>query len=821
MATEVGSAYVTIYPNTDSFSSSISKALGNFASGGILSTAKVALGTALGSLASDAIRAVSSNVGEGIARYDTMQNFPKLMQAFGYTSEEAAQSIKDVQDHLDGLPGSTDEVLRLIQSISDSTGSLGLATSTGLAFNDMLTAAGADATTAAMATRMFDQMLGGAEFSSQRWYALVSKMPLQMKLVAEAMLGAGATTEDLGAALESGTVSVQDMAVAMTELAPTFENQARAMSDGIGTAMANFKHRIAAGIASILDVFGQSNIAGVINGIGYGFRDALREVAGALEFIVTRFDELGVGEKLAEVGRRILEFFGIDESSAAAFRETIYGVENVIAEWIDNALQWLIDNGDKLGELIRPFTDSMADFIDRAGNWLIASGEALGGAIDGIFQILTSSDPNPIKDLASAIFEIKDALREAIFDAFDWFAEHPDLLESIIIGVGAALTYTALVTLLPQLAAGIVAVAKALILFFSSNIVALVIGAAAALIYFFTQTDEGKAIVKAFVDGVKQWWEIFSKRTKEIFEGISKFFTDTWENIKKWVTEKVEALVNGVMKWWDNVKKSTSDTWEAIKKAISDVVDAVKTTVTNVWEGLKTTVSNIWNGIKQAISDVVNAVKTTVTDVWTGLKDTVSNIWNGIKTAVTGAIDGARQFVSDKVNAIKTTVGNVFEGLKTTVSNIWNRIKDGMTGPIESAKNTIRNIIDAIKGFFNFNWKLPEIKLPHLVITGWSDFPLIGSIPTGWAVNWYARGGIVDGAQLIGVGESGREGILPLENKRYMRPFAQAVAANMPQGGSGVEVTGNTFVVREEADINRIAEQLNEMITMQRMGALA
>ena len=792
---EVGSAYVTIYPETSSFSKRIAQALnadnlglsvGKGMSDGLLSPLKVALGVTLGNLATKAGSAIGANLGEGIQRIDTIKNFPKLMETFGYSTDSATASIKSIQEHLDGLPGSTDEVLRLVQSLSDSTGSLELATSTGLAFNDMLTAAGADTYTAAAATRMFDQMMGGAEFSSQRWYAIVSKMPLQMRMVAEHILGAGASVDDLGAALEGGQVSMQDMAQAMTDLAPQFEDQARAMSEGIGTAMSNVSHRIASGIADVIDAFGRENISGLINDFGYGFRDALDEVAGAVTFVITRFDELGVSDKLATVAQGIADFFGIDSSTGDALRETFYGILNVMAEWIDRALQWFIDNGETIGELLRPFTDSMADFIERAGNWLLASGEALGEAIDGVFKILTSSDPNPIKDLALAILDIKNALKEAIMDAFDWFVEHPDLLESVIVGVGAALATSALITMLPKLAFGIGLVAKALVLFFSSNIVALILGAVAALIYFFTQTDEGKAIVEGFVNGVKPWWEIFSKRTEEIFESISTFFTDTWNNIKNFVTETVEKLVNGVMTWWDNVKQSTSDTWEAIKKAISDVVDAVKTTVTNVWEGLKTTVSNIWNGIKDA---------------------------------VTGAIEGARSFVSDKVNAIKTTVGDVFEGIRTTVTNVWNRIKDGMTGPIEGAKNTIKNIIDTIKGFFNFNWQLPQIKLPHLEITAWSEFPLIGSVPTGWGVNWYARGGFVDRATLIGAGEAGTEAILPLSSQRRMRPFAQAVAAEL--GGSGIEISGNTFVVREEADINRIAEQLNEMITMQRMGALA
>ena len=45
-------------------------------------------------------------------------------------------------------------------------------------------------------------------------------------------------------------------------------------------------------------------------------------------------------------------------------------------------------------------------------------------------------------------------------------------------------------------------------------------------------------------------------------------------------------------------------------------------------------------------------------------------------------------------------------------------------------------------------------------------------------------GGIFDDAAIIGVGESGREAVVPLQGK-MMRPFAQAIAEQM-SGGSTI-----------------------------------
>ena len=72
----------------------------------------------------------------------------------------------------------------------------------------------------------------------------------------------------------------------------------------------------------------------------------------------------------------------------------------------------------------------------------------------------------------------------------------------------------------------------------------------------------------------------------------------------------------------------------------------------------------------------------------------------------------------------------------------------------------------------------------------------------------------MDGATLIGAGEAGKEAILPLENKRYMKPYAQAVASLMnDMSTGGGDTIYNTIevaqlVVREEADVKKISQEL-------------
>lgn len=79
---------------------------------------------------------------------------------------------------------------------------------------------------------------------------------------------------------------------------------------------------------------------------------------------------------------------------------------------------------------------------------------------------------------------------------------------------------------------------------------------------------------------------------------------------------------------------------------------------------------------------------------------------------------------------------------------------------------------------------IPRIQvgaLPHFRMSG-SFNPQTGAVPSV-SVSWYARGGIFDGASIVGVGERGPEAVVPLSGQR-MQPFAEAVAEGMGAGAT-------------------------------------
>ena len=363
-------------------------------------------------------------------------------------------------------------------------------------------------------------------------------------------------------------------------------------------------------------------------------------------------------------------------------------------------------------------------------------------------------------------------------------------------------------------------------------------------------TDYVVPAVKNIWDTIQSVWSAIKPYVEEIFGGIADYLGGIWEVIKsviKGALDIIKAVMDGdwgaikdiVINMVDGIKDGIERTWDGIKQIIGTVLDGIKAVISSVWEGIKdkissvldaikSVISSVWEGIKSAISSVLDAIKSVVSSAWDGIKSTASSVWEAIKGTISGAWEGIKSTISSAVEGVKTklsgawesvksTASSAWEGIKSTASSVWNGIKSAIINPIKSAKEKVLDIVDRIKSAFkNMHISIPKPKLPHIKVGSRQVFGGKVSIPT-FSIDWYAKGGFFNSANVIGVGEAGREAVLPLENKRNMKPYAQAVASLMNDftGGNNGTVINNTFnvqaTVREESDIDKIAEKLERL----------
>ena len=731
MAYNLATAYVPIVPSMKGVGKAIEKAFGDasqnagskgggqagkgFASGLL---AKGGIIGAAAAVTTKAMDVISNSIGSAVGRADQMNNFPKVMKNLGYSSQDAAASIKKISNALDGLPTTSSAMTGMVQQLAPLTSNLDEATDIALAFNNAMLAGGASTMEQENALTQYTQMLSAGKVDMQAWRSIQAAMPGQLNQVAEAMLGAGKNSNDLYEAMKNGSISFDDFNKKVMELNQngfgkyaSFAQQAKDATQGIGTAMENVKNRVAKAVQKVIEAVGVENIAGAINGFSSQFGKIGDAAAGMVTGVKGWFG------KAAQAAQPLVSIWQSDfgqlgtylkglSANAQAFggslldvvtnggglQNFLTGLNNIISPLVN----WWIALTRNVSIFIGTLSDSggvQAFLASLSELWkgLTQLGQGLADAVTGFLAVgqnggAAASIGQLVGDTFNAAAPLVKSLASALQSVGDWVGAHGDVVRSAIVGIGAGFAAF-------KVAGIITSAANALKVFAGAIKAAQAAQGAAAAVKAFTSTMINGSVATKAATGVQAafnavmnanpimlvitaigalvagliWfftqtetgraaWASFTAFLSSAWQSAVAFVTGLGQNIANFFTQTIPNAIQSVIQWFQQLPS-------AIGTALSNLITSIGTWAVSFGQ------SALQAG-QQFVSNIANFLTNLPATIayWLAYGITFVVLW----AAQLGsqAISAGQQFLTNLGTFFMQLPGNIWNWLTSTVASV-------------------------------------------------------------------------------------------------------------------------------------------------------
>lgn len=243
----------------------------------------------------------------------------------------------------------------------------------------------------------------------------------------------------------------------------------------------------------------------------------------------------------------------------------------------------------------------------------------------------------------------------------------------------------------------------------------------------------------------------------------SRFQTDT-TNFKNWL--------------FSSDAPSAMDDWG---KSMDGMADRFN----QDWENMKQTAQQKLSGIGTAMGELGESIGTQTSEMQTSM----SNAWENIAQSVSETTSEWGGYVDDAIG----TIEGALDGLKSRAAGIWADIKNSAASAWADIGAKVSGALSGAQSWF-----------AGTSLGKWWDHNATGS-------EYYA-GGLTEvnehGGEIIDLPGGSR--IYPHATTERMleKQFSKATSAGAPT----VTISGNTFIVRQESDIQQIAYELAQLI---------
>lgn len=696
--------------------------------------------TKIGSTIAGVTAGVVAGLGQAVSRFDTLNNYPKILSNLGIGGEEAKESINELSEAIDGLPTTLDDAALGVQRLVAKNKDVKKSTKYFTALNDAIVAGGAPAQLQASAIEQLTQSYTKGKPDMMEWRTLMQAMSGQLDQVAQKMHMA--STDELYESLKNGEITMEDFMDTLVELDEeglegfqSFADQARNATDNIGTAITNVRNRVKKGFASMLEsineAFKNTSIGSIATGINkvskamqtlldsFGkrlkenkqFTRMIENLAKGIDRITKAVDKIdnkkmdkfvdialglgklspiliGVGKTLPKVTGKITSFSGkISKIFGTTIPSVVGGAFSsaVVLSAVIGSLGILEEttNG-RLTEIINDIGQKLPGMLQNALNFVNTRLPSILQKGTQVFQnilnTLVQNSPMIFNIVSTALTQFTTTL----------FQNLPIITQSLI-----TLLTNAVQSLIPQIPTLLQTFVNGIldtliVLTKPENLTGMLEVALNLIVKLGTSLAE--------MVGSDEFWE----KVTQVIEGLVTFLTDP-ENLTKIAEagiQLIEALGKGLIKGVPRLAMSISKVFASLLEPIA--LNIMKLYV-QIWGWLHGYDQETIDKVKTELVDkhghqLYEAIQkvgwNTVTGFVDGIADGKGNVSEASKDTMQTAIDTAKD--TAQINSPSRVFANIGENLIQGLINGINGMVGALFGRIRSIASNVINVFSSI-----------------------------------------------------------------------------------------------------------------------------
>lgn len=679
----------------------------------------IAKGIGVFKLIDNAIGIVTSSLGGAIDRFDTLNKYPIVMQALGYSTDQIDKSMSKLTEGIDGLPTSLNEIVSNTQQLAISTGNLEKGTDTAIALNNAFLASGASTADASRGMQQYVQMLSKGTVDMQSWRSIQETMPIAMDKVAKSFKDQGVNSvNELYDALQDGTITFDDFnnrLIKLNDGVGGFAELAKKNSAGIRTSFSNIKTAVVKGLANVITAIDEGmqnaglgsiaeNFDKIKNAVNVAFKAITDSIPPAISFLTNLWDTIkpflplimavigyiSIYQGVMGTARKAVELYngaqkmmnvlmnlnpiGLIIAAVIAlvagfiylwntsedFRNFWIGLWEGIKKAVGAAVDWIISAWEGMKEF---FSNTWNGLVDGTKNAVNSVKEAWKGTKQWFADLWTG-----IKDTA---MDMWDGVKQAFSDAVD----------------GVVSTWQGVKQWFADLWKGIKSTVSSIVDSIKDAIMSrfdvLIYGIRNAFIH-----------MKLFLSTL---WENLGKIAGQMFEILKNIILAPVLFVTSMISGGWEEAKNNMIAVWNNILEAGANIWSSIQAIFDSFLLNTKMAFLNVWTGIKAALSYIWTTISETAVNVFNGIVAYFVETWQNIKQTAIDSWESTKAAVAETWQNMKQGAIDLWNSVKQYFADLWQSTKENAINTWKSIKQGVADAWENTKdavvNTAKNIV--------------------------------------------------------------------------------------------------------------------------------